>query len=181
MICRNRKFKFCSPFISVIKNENRAVDIKGNSNKFMIIQTITWQQTLPVRQAVIWPNKPEIFCQVEEDRESTHYGAFFDNKIVTVASLYAKTINGICRVRLRYFASLAEYQKIGIGNKLIQHIITDLKAQEVDYLWCDSPKFALLFYKKLGFKVYGEEFLKQGEPFLTVYLKLNRIQSFFNL
>lgn len=139
----------------------------------MIIQAITWQECLPIRQQVLWPNLPEIFCQIEEDKEAKHYGVYIDNKLVSVASLYSKTINDICRVRLRKFATLESYQGKGIGQKLLSHIIQDLTSLGVDYFWCDARKDNQRFYTNLGFKVIGQAFHKFEIEYHKFELKLN--------
>lgn len=139
----------------------------------MIIQAITWQQSLPIRHKVLWPNKPEIFCQIEEDKDANHYGAFIDEQLVCVASLYSKTINRVTRVRLRKFATLEEHQGKGIGTKLVEHMIHDLKAQGAHYFWCDVRINSLEFYKELGFKCIGNEFYKLNIAYTKMELKLN--------
>jgi ribosomal protein S18 acetylase RimI-like enzyme len=139
----------------------------------MIIQAITWQQSLPIRHKVLWPNKPEIFCQIEEDKDADHYGAFLDDQLVCVASLYSKSINGITRVRLRKFATLEAYQGKGIGRKLLEHMIKDLTVKGVDYFWCDARKSAVEFYKKSGFKSLGNEFYKFDIAYYKMEVKLN--------
>jgi len=139
----------------------------------MIIQTINWQQSLPIRHKVLWPNKPEIFCQIEEDKDANHYGVFIDEQLVCVASLYTKTINRVTRVRLRKFATLKEFQGKGVSGKLLEHMILDLKAQGTHYFWCDARRNAIEFYKASGFKCIGNEFYKLDEAYSKMELKLN--------
>lgn len=139
----------------------------------MIIQAITWQQTLPIRHKVLWPNKPEIFCQIEEDKDAMHFGVFAEDELVCVASLYTKSINGITRVRLRKFATLAHYQGKGVGSKLLRHIIQDLTAQGVNYFWCDARKSAIQFYERFDFITDSKEFYKFDVCYKKMVLKLN--------
>lgn len=143
----------------------------------MIIQAITWQECLPIRQQVLWPNLPEIFCQIEEDKDARHYGVYIDNQLVSVASLYSKTINDISRVRLRKFATVKSHQGKGIGKKLLSHIIQDLTSLGVDYFWCDARKDNQQFFKELGFEVISQPFYKTGFEYYKFELKLNHIQS----
>lgn len=139
----------------------------------MIIQAITWQESLPIRHKVLWPNKPELFCQLEEDKESRHYGVFIDNQLVCVASLYSKTVNGISRARLKQFATLKEFQGKGIGTKLLKHILDDLKSHKENYIWCDISSKALDYYTRLGFETTGSKYAKANKEYYTVSLKLN--------
>ncbi|MGB0942345.1 MAG: GNAT family N-acetyltransferase [Marinomonas sp.] len=141
----------------------------------MIIQAITWQECLPIRQQVLWPNLPEIFCQTEEDKDAKHYGVYIDNQLVSVASLYSKTINDICRVRLRRFATIQSHRGKGIGKKLLSHIIQDLTSLGVDYFWCDARKDNQQYYKELGFNIIGQAFYKMDIEYYKFELKLNHI------
>ena len=138
----------------------------------MIIQTITWQQSLPIRHKVLWPNKPEIFCQIEEDKDANHYGVFIDEQLVCVASLYTKTINRVTRVRLRKFATLKEFQGKGVSGKLLEHMILDLKAQGTHYFWCDARESALSFYKRFGMQACSERFYKADVAYYKMEVAL---------
>ncbi|MGF1694482.1 GNAT family N-acetyltransferase [Vibrio lamellibrachiae] len=124
----------------------------------MNIQQVTWEDALPVRHHVLWPNKPIIFCKVPGDESATHYGAFINNQLVCVASIY---ISGD-EARLRKFATLHEFQGKGIGSKVIEHAISNLKRQNIKSFWCDARTTALSFYQKFGMTVEGSEFNKSG-------------------
>ncbi|MGF1720644.1 GNAT family N-acetyltransferase [Vibrio kyushuensis] len=124
----------------------------------MNIQQVTWEDALPVRHHVLWPNKPIIFCKVPGDESATHYGAFINNQLVCVASIY---ISGD-EARLRKFATLHEFQGKGIGSKVIEHAISNLKGQNIKSFWCDARTTALSFYQKFGMTVEGSEFNKSG-------------------
>lgn len=139
----------------------------------MIIQTIDWQDTLPIRHQVLWPNKPEIFCQIEEDKDALHYGAFFDNELKCVASLYIKTTNDITRVRLRNLATLPVFQNKGVGHSLLRHMMKDLQALYMDFLWCDVKASDAAFFTKLGFSQKGEAFYVFDEKFIKLQIKLS--------
>ena len=72
----------------------------------MEIRSITWQETIPLRHQVLWPCKPPEFCHVKGDSDALHYGAFVDDVLVCVASVYL-TLN---KARLRKFSTDARYQ-----------------------------------------------------------------------
>ena len=69
----------------------------------MEIVELTWQDTIPVRHQVLWPNELPEFCIVEGDQEALHFGVIVDNIIVSVASLYIDANSA----RLRKFATLS--------------------------------------------------------------------------
>lgn len=124
----------------------------------MKIQQITWEEALPVRHCVLWPNKSVLFCKVKGDESATHYGAFINGELVCVASVY---IDGK-EARLRKFATVHAHQGKGIGSKVIKYVVLNLKGLNVSYFWCDARTTALGFYQKLGLEVEGSEFDKSG-------------------
>lgn len=124
----------------------------------MDIRLITLGQALPIRHRILWPEKPLSFCKVDGDEAASHYGAFLNNTLVAVASIY---IEGQV-ARLRKFATLEEFQGRGAGTQLIAHIISELKQTGADTFWCDARATAVEFYKKFGMEVQGTEFVKSG-------------------
>lgn len=70
------------------------------------ITTISWQETMVIRQQVLWPNHPVEFCRVEGDESAWHFGAYDAGLLIGVASLYP---NG-SSVRLRKFAVIDSHQ-----------------------------------------------------------------------
>mgnify|MGYP000060339050 CR=1 FL=1 len=134
----------------------------------MKIQEITWQQALPVRHKVLWPEKPMAFCQVDGDETGLHYGVFIDDALVCAASVYLDGMNA----RLRKFATLPEYQGQGLGSKVIGHVIGQLQSLKVSYFWCDARTSAEGFYQKFGMKTEGAEFDKSGIAYYKMAVKL---------
>ncbi len=54
----------------------------------MQIKKLRWQQTLAIRQEVIWPNKPLEFCHEKSDENAWHYDVYIEWQLVWVASVY---------------------------------------------------------------------------------------------
>jgi ribosomal protein S18 acetylase RimI-like enzyme len=134
----------------------------------MDIRNIMWNEALPIRHKVLWPNKPLLFCKVAGDEAASHYGVYFNDKLVSVASIYIKD-----RVaRLRKFATLTEFQGRGIGSSLIAHIMKELGTHGIEVFWCDARKTAISFYKKLGMKQHGAEFNKSGVSYFKMEVSL---------
>ena len=48
----------------------------------MVIRDISWEQTIPLRHSILWPNKPPEYCHVEGDRDALHFGAFTNDELV---------------------------------------------------------------------------------------------------
>ncbi|MDN3701799.1 GNAT family N-acetyltransferase [Vibrio artabrorum] len=130
----------------------------------MDIQKVTAAEVLPIRHQVLWPEKSPEFCKVEGDEFAIHYGAFVHGKLVCVASVYQHDHEA----RLRKFATLPEYQGQGIGSKVIEHLIYDLKRAQVSDFWCDARTSALSFYQRFGLSVEGDEFQKSGVSYFKM-------------
>ncbi|MEH6396992.1 GNAT family N-acetyltransferase [Pseudoalteromonas sp.] len=130
----------------------------------MDIQKVTTAEVLPIRHRVLWPDKSPSFCEVDGDELATHYGAFTGGKLVCVASVYKNAQEA----RLRKFATLPDYQGQGIGSKVIEHLVCDLKRAQVNYFWCDARTSAISFYQKFGLYVEGNEFQKSGVSYFKM-------------
>lgn len=135
----------------------------------MDIRAINWQDTLPLRQAVLWPDKPVSFCHLDGDELAQHYGVFEQERLVCVASIYKENQ----MARLRKFATLDAFQGQGIGSQLIKCIMQTLKEEGIQTFWCDARKTAVGFYEKLGMEKQGEEFNKSGVLYFKMQIHLN--------
>ncbi|PSX03595.1 GNAT family N-acetyltransferase [Photobacterium angustum] len=135
----------------------------------MEIKPITWQQAITVRHRVLWPSKPESFCKVEGDETAMHFGAFINNELVCVSSVFIEENVA----RLRKFATLTEYQGKGIGTVMIQEIFTYLKTTNVEYFWCDARTSAIGFYQRLGLTTSGDTFYKSDVECVKMECKLS--------
>lgn len=134
----------------------------------MDIRALTEEEVLPIRQQVLWPDKPAEFCQVEGDDVAAHFGVFHHDTLVSVASIYQDG-----RVaRLRKFATLPEFQGLGFGSGLIAHIVKTLNNANVEYFWCDARVSAMGFYQQLGMEKRGDEFYKSGVLYVKMAMKL---------
>ena len=131
----------------------------------MHIKLLQWQEVLPIRHKVLWPNKPPSFCKVDGDETALHYGVYIEKKLVCVASIFVEDItsDGIeMSARLRKFATLEQYQGQGIGTALITHVICELRKRLVKQFWCDARTTAVKFYHKFNMVKQGCEFQKSG-------------------
>ena len=123
---------------------------------------------MPLRHSVLWPNRSQEYCRVEGDPDGLHFGAFIDEVLVCVASVYL-TSN---QARLRKFATDIGYQKLGIGSKMLDFIIHSLKRRELEYFWCDARESALGFYQRFGMQIYSERFYKADIAYFKVKVSL---------
>jgi len=134
----------------------------------MEIKQLSWQQVLPIRHNVLWPDKPPLFCKVEGDDTAYHYGYFIAEELVCVASIFIDDDNVSISARLRKFATLEQYQGQGIGTQLIKHVINELKSLNVNYLWCDARITAIGFYQQFNMVEQGNQFQKSGVRYIQM-------------
>ena len=134
----------------------------------MNIRPISWQETIPLRHRVLWPDKDPEYCLVEGEEDARHFGAFRSGELVAVASVFP-TDRG---PQLRKFATVAEYQGQGIGSALMIHIIEEIKRLDVPCFWCDARESAQGFYERFGMKVEGKRFYKYNIPHIRLSLSL---------
>jgi ribosomal protein S18 acetylase RimI-like enzyme len=134
----------------------------------MEIRNIQWEETIPLRHKVLWPNKPPEFCKVDGDEEGIHFGAFINNELICVASIYLKAE----KARLRKFATDAYFQNQGIGSKMLDFIIRDLKNTDAKVFWCDARESALGFYERFDMYKCSDRFYKADVAYFKMEVAL---------
>ncbi|GAA4467744.1 GNAT family N-acetyltransferase [Nibrella saemangeumensis] len=130
------------------------------------IKSIPPEATYPLRHRVLWPDKPLAYVRVEDDARGYHYGAFDGSELVAVISLFVK--DGVAR--FRKFATHPDYQRQGIGSRLLEQVIEEARAQGAHTLWCDARQEAADFYRKFGMETTGAPFYKGS----VVYHRMQR-------
>jgi len=134
-----------------------------------IIRTLEPQETYPLRQAVLWPDKPLDFVKVAGDAEGRHYGAFLDGALVAVISLFGPE-EGV--FRFRKFATSPAHQGRGVGTQLLTHVIDEARRLGGHTIWCDARLSAALFYQRFGMAPEGDVFHKGPIPYSKYVLTL---------
>jgi len=129
---------------------------------------INWQETIPIRHQVLWPNEAPEFCIVDGDNQALHFAVVIKKQIVCVASIY---IDGEI-ARLRKFATLPQFQGQGIGSFMLEHLVKILKSKQMDSLWFDARETAVGFYNRLGFTTTGELFYKHKIAYYKMHADL---------
>ncbi len=92
---------------------------------------------------------------------SFHLGAFEGIDCIGIATFIKQAqpdVKANVSYQLRGMAVAVAYQKKGVGNKLINASYMLLKEKNTDLLWCNAREVAVEFYKKNGFKIYGDSF-----------------------
>lgn len=115
-----------------------------------------------VRHRVLRPGKPRNTAVFEGDSDAIHFGLIQFGKAVAVLSFYLRSWNDMpqkMQYQLRGMAVLPEAQGQGLGAALLKLSESELlKKHSSLMIWCNARISAVDFYKKLGYKVYGEAF-----------------------
>jgi len=130
-----------------------------------IRQELTWR----LRRDVLYPDEPLHQMEMEEDNHGYHFGAYKDNQLLGVVSVFIKGAD----MQFRKFAVVPEAQGQGIGAALLKYI-TDFGVNEnCNRIWCNARLSAIGFYAKYGFKQTGETFTRNGFDYeiMDKYLK----------
>jgi ribosomal protein S18 acetylase RimI-like enzyme len=114
----------------------------------------TWQ----LRRDVLYPGMMKHDMEMEEDMDGIHFGAFKDNKLAGVVSLFKHGPD----YQFRKLAVDAAMQKTGIGSSLLMYIIKYIEDDGGTRIWCNARINAIDFYLKLGFAKTTEAFSKNG-------------------
>jgi len=125
------------------------------------IRPITPEQTYPLRHAVLWPDKPFEYVKVENDADGYHFGAFQDEELIAVISLF---VEGQVS-RFRKFAARPDFQRRGIGTQLLNHVMAEARRLGATTLWCDARLDAADFYRRFGMEAVSEVFYKGPIPY----------------
>lgn len=130
------------------------------------IRPVSTEQTYPLRHTVLWPDKPFDFVKVENDNEGYHVGAFRQDELIGVISLFVqRDETNPCRARFRKFAVHPDYQHQGVGTLLLNHVIAEAKRLGAVSLWCDARLDAADFYQRFGMEAVSEVFYKGSIPY----------------
>ena len=134
----------------------------------LTIQLISPEQTYALRHAVLWPDKPLDYVKVDNDAEGHHYGAFLNDELVAVISLF---VTGP-EARFRKFATKPALQRQGIGTRLLNYVIAEARQLGATTLWCDARLDAAGFYRRFGMKPEGKLFYKGDIPYNRMSMAL---------
>jgi len=122
------------------------------------IEQIRPELTWHLRQKVLYPAQKLHEMELDEDQNGIHFGAFTDNKLVAVVSLFSKNRD----FQFRKLAIDPDYQGKGIGNTLLTYITDFAKNEDGIKIWCNARSTATGFYDKNGFRYSGESFTRNG-------------------
>ena len=132
------------------------------------IEQITPELTLRLRRDVLYPDADIVDMEMAIDRQGIHFGAFVDNKLVGVISLFREGHI----FQFRKFAVDPAFQNKGIGTALLNYI-TEFAVEDGGLkLWCNARLNATGFYLKNGFVQTDRLFSKNGYDYVIMQKQL---------
>ncbi|MGZ3753907.1 MAG: GNAT family N-acetyltransferase [Mucilaginibacter sp.] len=127
-------------------------------NNNISIEQIRPELTWRMRQRVLYPAEMLFKMEMEEDNRGFHFGAFEDNTLVGVVSLFQEGKD----FQFRKFAVDANMQHKGVGSALLKHMEAFAVAEGAERIWCNARVSAIGFYTKFGYSPTGTLFSKNG-------------------
>ena len=128
------------------------------------IEQVTPELVWNVRHEVLYPNLGIEAVKLDDDFIGTHFGAFVDNKLAGVVSVYEDDD----KLLFRKFAVRSEFQNQKIGSQLMAYILDYASTLGKKSIWCNARSSALYFYKRFGFTSNGKTFTKNGIDFMAI-------------
>ncbi len=122
------------------------------------IEQIRPELTWRLRQQVLYPAQKLYEMELDEDNNGIHFGAFTDEALVGIISLFQQGTS----FQFRKLAVLPDLQKMGIGNSLLNQVEEYAQSEAGSKIWCNARVSAIGFYLKAGYAHTGKLFSKNG-------------------
>jgi len=133
------------------------------------IEQIRHELTWKLRQKVLYPQKKLYEMEMDEDADGMHFGAFSNDDLVGVISLFKNGDD----FQFRKFAVEPSLQNEGIGSTMLQYITAFVIAESGTKLWCNARLAVISFFLKHGFVQTGKLFAKNGFDYEIVEKQLS--------
>ncbi|MBA6155451.1 GNAT family N-acetyltransferase [Tenacibaculum sp. S7007] len=140
------------------------------------VKEITAADTYKIRLEVLRKNidLPYKF-DGDFDKETFHLGGYYEEELVGIATFMKNDIESLkgSQYQLRGMATTTKARGKGLGKHIINKAVAILKEKQIDFLWCNARKEAVLFYEKLSFAKIGAEFIvEKVGPHYKMYTKI---------
>jgi len=125
------------------------------------IEQIRPEHTWLLRQKVLYPERKPYEMMMENDDSGIHFGAFRDDDLIGVVSLFQNGDD----FQFRKFAVEPASQGRGVGTALLAYITNFARTQGGTRLWCNARLSAVSFYTRHNFRPTGQLFFKNGNDY----------------
>ena len=134
----------------------------------MIITEANYNETLALRQQVLYPEKDIEFVKLPNDDMGLHIGIEENKELVSVISLFIERESR--SVQFRKLATRTDLQGKGYASNLMKWLIDYASDMQLSRLWCNARKESVGFYKKFGYKETDQTFEKNGHEYVIMEL-----------
>ncbi|HVW98276.1 MAG TPA: GNAT family N-acetyltransferase [Mucilaginibacter sp.] len=124
----------------------------------IIIEQVRPETTWQLRRDVLYPGMMKHEMELAEDPDGIHFGAYRDDKLAGVVSLFQQERS----FQFRKLAVDAAVQHQGVGSALMNFIISYAATNGGHLLWCNARTNATVFYLKFGFTHSGRLFSRNN-------------------
>lgn len=124
----------------------------------------TWQ----IRHEIMWPDQPFEFIQLDEDQSGLHFGAYMDEKLVSIVSCFITDDE----MQFRKLATLEDFQGKGIASELLKYILKLAENKNLKKVWCNARSNKKSFYEKFGMTDTKQVFVKANQEFTIMEILL---------
>ncbi len=127
------------------------------------IKQIPSKDTFAVDLPVLRPGKSIESCIFEGDDLPTtvHFGVFDNETLAGIVSVFESDTPLLSKQKqfqLRGMAVLDNYQKKGLGEKLVEAAEEYIAKNNGEAIWFNAREIAVGFYNKMEYKIIGEPF-----------------------
>ena len=137
----------------------RLKDKAGPTTSSVTINRVAPEATVGVREAVLWPGRPDM-CRLAEDEQGLHLAATLgDDQVIGVVSLF---VDGAA-ARFRKFAVLEAHRGAGVGSRLLQAAEAEAASAGAAHIDCDARAETAAYYEKRGYAAAGPPFAKYAD------------------
>lgn len=134
------------------------------------IEQIRPELTWRLRHQVLYPAQKLYEMELDQDQQGIHFGAFTDESLAGIISLFQNDNS----FQFRKLAVLPEYQKMGIGNSLLNRVEEFAGVEGGTVIWCNARSSAIGFYMKAGYLHTGKLFSKNGLEYEILEKKIKK-------
>lgn len=130
----------------------------------MEIKKIPYTATWPIRQQVMWPDKPLDYIKIPGDETAVHLGLFVEDQLVSIVSVF---IQGQ-EAQFRKFATLQKEQGKGYGSRLLTQLFAQFQQEQIHRIWCNARREKAHFYARFGMIETQQTFSKGGIDYVIM-------------
>ena len=126
----------------------------------IVVQQVAVNRILELRHAVLRADLPKESARFDGDEApgTIHVAACQGDLVVGCATYVRQGFEGEDAYRLRGMATAPQWQRHGLGHRLLTHAEELLRNDPIRLRWCNAREPAIGFYLKEGWTVVSELF-----------------------